>query len=52
MVGLTFLLYAAKAAKTDLAGKAAALGLPLLGVAALITVGSLVDYFRKLWAAL
>ena len=52
MLGVTLLLYGLKAASTDLAEKAIGFGVPLLGVATLITLGSLADYFRKLWVAL
>ena len=52
MVGTTFLLYGIKAPHSDLAEKAISVGLPLLVVAAAITLASLTDYFRKLWAAL
>ena len=52
MVGVTLVLYGMRAGATDLAEKAIVLGLPLLGLAAAITLASLVDYFRQLWAAL
>ena len=52
MVGITLVLYAVKAAQTEAAEKAIVFGLPLLGAATIITLGSLADYLRKLWAAL
>lgn len=52
MLGITLLLFAAKASPGDLAERAVVYGLPLLGVAATITFVSLADYFRKLWSAL
>ncbi|KAK9809705.1 hypothetical protein WJX73_007628 [Symbiochloris irregularis] len=52
MVGITLVLYSFRAANEDLALKAIAVGMPLVGVAALITLVSLTDYMRKLWAVI
>lgn len=52
MLGVTLLLYGLRAASSDLAEKSIVFGLPLLGVATLLTLGSLADYLHKLWVAI
>lgn len=52
MAGLALVLYGIKAARTELAEQALTIGLPLVGIATVITVASLTDYLAKLWKAI